>query len=90
MQVTRRAAVSVLLSAVLLVFAHPYVAVAKGGGGRGSRGSAGSNYVRPHTTRDGAYVPGHRRTNPDASKLNNWSTKGNVNPHTGKPGTKNP
>jgi hypothetical protein len=32
----------------------------------------------------------HRRTNPDKSKNNNWSTKGNTNPYTGKKGTKDP
>jgi len=52
--------------------------------------NAGSHAVRGHTTKKGVYVPPHRATNPDHSKLNNWSTKGNVNPYTGKPGTKGP
>src|SRR3989344_4666141 len=32
----------------------------------------------------GIYVYAHRRTSPDSSRFNNWSTKGNVNPSTGK------
>ncbi|MEJ1966491.1 MAG: hypothetical protein WDO56_35115 [Gammaproteobacteria bacterium] len=52
--------------------------------------NAGPHTVKGHTTKKGVYVPPHRATNPDASKQNNWSTKGNVNPYTGKPGTKNP
>jgi hypothetical protein len=41
-------------------------------------------YYRP----DGTYVPPHTRTAPDGNFDNNWSTVGNVNPHTGKAGTK--
>lgn len=36
----------------------------------------------------GTYVAPSRRTAPDASKRNNWSAKGNVNPYTGKQGTR--
>ena len=50
----------------------------------------GSHAVRAHTTKKGVYVQPHHATNPDGSKLNNWSTEGNVNPYTGKPGTKRP
>lgn len=35
---------------------------------------------------DGTYVPGHYRSDPDGNKDNNWSTKGNTNPHTGEKG----
>jgi hypothetical protein len=49
-----------------------------------------SHHVRSYVTKRGAYVAPHRQTNPDHSKLNNWSTKGNVNPYTGKKGTKVP
>lgn len=51
---------------------------------------AGQTRVRGHTTRRGTYVGPHHRTNPDRSKSNNWSTKGNFNPYTGKEGTKSP
>jgi len=47
-------------------------------------------HVRPHIRRDGTYVPAHVRSSPDRNALNNWSTIGNVNPFTGKPGRKNP
>jgi hypothetical protein len=51
---------------------------------------AGSSRVRPHVRKDGTFVQPHRRTNPDSSKFNNFSTKGNVNPFTGKEGTVDP
>lgn len=47
---------------------------------RGVRG-----YVRRST---GTYVMPHQRTNPNRSRLDNWSHKGNYNPYTGKAGTK--
>jgi hypothetical protein len=46
-----------------------------------------SHYVRGYVRRDGTYVAGHYQTNPDSSRLNNWSSQGNVNPYTGKVGT---
>ena len=61
-------------------------AVAKGGGHSGSHG--GSHSVRGHVTKKGTYVPPHHATNRDSTRKNNWSHKGNVNPYTGKEGTK--
>lgn len=50
----------------------------------------GSHSVRGHVTKKGTYVAPHRSTNPDSSRSNNWSSKGNVNPYTGKKGTQDP
>lgn len=44
--------------------------------------------VRGYFRKDGTYVPAHRRTAPDRSVDNNWTTVGSINPYTGKPGTK--
>jgi hypothetical protein len=52
--------------------------------------SPGTVNVRGYTRRDGTYVAPHVRTAPNSSKMDNWSTKGNVNPYTGKRGTKSP
>ena len=46
--------------------------------------------VRSYTRKNGTRVQSHQRTSPNRSKNDNWSTKGNVNPDTGKKGTKNP
>lgn len=45
------------------------------------------SYYKPST---GAYVQSYYRTSPNRSKLDNWSTKGNINPYTGKRGYNNP
>lgn len=76
-------------------------ALARGGGhsgghsgvGRSSTSHAshgGAHTVRGYTRKNGTYVAPHRATNPDKSKANNWSSKGNRNPDTGKEGTKDP
>lgn len=45
------------------------------------------SYVKPKT---GTYIPPHIRSNPNKSKFDNFSTKGNHNPFTGKKGTVDP
>jgi hypothetical protein len=57
-------------------------------GGRG--GAGGSHSVKGYYRKDGTYVAPHHRTSPDSSTSNNWSTKGNMNPYTGKEGTVDP
>lgn len=50
--------------------------------------SAFAGGVRGYTTKGGSYVAPHHRTAPNATKADNYSTKSNVNPYTGKKGTK--
>jgi hypothetical protein len=47
-------------------------------------------YVRGHTRSDGTYVQPHYRTNPNNSTYDNYSTRGNTNPYTGRAGTVDP
>ena len=47
-------------------------------------------HVSGYTKRDGTYVQPHYQTAPDSTKVNNWSSKPNVNPYTGQEGTKDP
>lgn len=44
-------------------------------------------YFKPST---GSYVMPSYKTSPNKTKLDNYSSKGNYNPYTGKTGTKNP
>lgn len=46
--------------------------------------------VRGHVRKDGTYVAPHYRTTPDSTRLNNYGSQGNYNPHTGNQGTVNP
>jgi len=47
-------------------------------------------HVRGYTRRNGTYVAPHYRSSPNSTKMDNYSTKGNVNPYTGKKGYKQP
>lgn len=51
---------------------------------------AHATYVRGHYRKDGTYVNGHYRSQPNWTKTDNYSTKGNRNPYTGKRGTASP
>ena len=53
-----------------------------------SSSRSGTVNVKGYIRKDGTYVPPHVRSAPDKSFDNNWSTKGNSNPFTGKDGTK--
>jgi len=44
-------------------------------------------YYKPST---GSYVAPHYKTTPNRSQFDNFSTKGNYNPYSGKKGTVNP
>jgi hypothetical protein len=47
-------------------------------------------WVDGYTRRDGTYVPGHWRSSPNSTVLDNYSTRGNTNPYTGVRGTRDP
>lgn len=47
-----------------------------------------SEHVRGHMKKDGKYVAPHNRTNANSTQRDNWSSKGNSNPYTGKRGHK--
>lgn len=50
--------------------------------------SQGDVFVSGYTKRDGTYVQPHYRSSPNGTPSDNWSSRGNQNPHTGKVGTK--
>lgn len=87
-----------IVSAVIaLALFASHAQAGRGGGGhtsrshssglRGTGSSSGSHSVRGYTKKNGTYVAPHRQTNGDHTQLNNYSTKGNVNPSTGKTGS---
>lgn len=69
--------------AVLLVLS-PAIGYSKSGH------HGGTTHVKGYVKKNGKYVAPHDRTAPNGTKTDNWSTNGNVNPETGKAGTKSP
>jgi hypothetical protein len=53
-----------------------------------SLAAASDVYHRGHTNRNGTYVQPHYQTAPNGTRSDNYSTRGNLNPHTGQWGTK--
>ncbi len=78
MRTTLSCSVALLLATALLP-CHTFAA---------GKGSGGPTSVRGYVKKDGTYVQPHKRSAPDGSFSNNWTTKGNVNPYTGGSGTK--
>ena len=46
--------------------------------------------VSGYQRRDGTYVQPYHRTEPNSTRMDNYSTRPNVNPYTGQTGTENP
>lgn len=51
---------------------------------------SGSVRVKGYTKKDGSYIAPYTRSKPNKSKNDNYSSKGNYNPNTGKKGSKKP
>jgi heat shock protein HslJ len=47
-------------------------------------------HVKAYKTKKGKQVKAHERSSPNATEKDNYSAKGNVNPYTGKKGSKKP
>jgi len=79
------------LLAILTLVAAPFL-FAKGGHSSHSKATGTTNpkvvHVKGYVKKNGTYVAPHDRTAPNATKNDNWSTKGNINPETGKLGTR--
>jgi len=61
---------------------------AYGGGMSGTGSNPSSHYVAPRLNSNGSYVGGHQQTNSNNTQLDNYGTRGNVNPYTGAVGTR--
>lgn len=69
----------ILLALIAILLIQSTTAIAKG-----------SHARKGYTKKNGTYVAPSRATNPDKTKSNNYSSKGNTNPSSGKKGKKNP
>lgn len=59
-------------------------------GGSGTGSNPNSHSVDGYTKSNGKYVAPHQQTDPNGTTRDNYGTRGNVNPYTGKVGTKSP
>jgi hypothetical protein len=62
---------------IFLIYIFPLISLA-----------TSSHSVRGYTKKNGTYVAPHKATNPNYTQRDNWSSKPNTNPYTGKKGSK--
>jgi hypothetical protein len=56
----------------------------------GTGSNSRSHAVSPYVASQGTYVGSSRATNPNNTQMDNYGTRGNVNPYTGAVGTRTP
>jgi hypothetical protein len=54
----------------------------------GTGSNPNSHSVGGYTTQRGTYVQPHTATNPNGTQLDNYGTRGNINPYNGNVGTR--
>jgi len=62
----------------------------RGYGSYGTGSNSQSHSVDGYTTSRGTYIQPHTSTNPNSTQMDNYSTRGNYNPHNGMYGTRTP
>lgn len=84
-------AVAILIAGITGATAQLYGSQPSYGGGLYGTGSNPSDHsVSGYTRSNGTYVAPHYQTNPNNTQLDNYSTRGNYNSHTGAYGTRTP
>ena len=76
-----------LLSICLMVSDPAEARKSSSSSGYGTGSKSSSTSVKGYTKKNGTYVAPARRSTPDSTTRNNWSTKPNTNPYTGRQGT---
>ena len=82
-------AIALLLATVSAASAQ-YIQTNPYGTTYGTGSNPSSHYVQGYTRNNGTYVAPHMQTNPNNTQLDNYGTRGNVNPYNGQIGTRQP
>ncbi|MGB4349387.1 MAG: hypothetical protein WBJ38_07640 [Limnohabitans sp.] len=72
----------------VMVFSISIISMPNAYAKKNSNSLGGSHSVNGYVKKNGTYVQPHHATNPNQTQKDNWSSKPNVNPYTGKTGTK--
>lgn len=72
------------------IFAFVGAAAAQAQYGYGTGSNSRSHTVSPYVNSYGTTVRGSHATNPNNTQMDNYSTRGNINPYTGAVGTRTP
>jgi len=77
----------IILTGILVVFSTAAHAQYYG---YGSGSNPNSHFRSGYTSQTGTYVAPSHATNPNRTQMDNYGTRGNVNPYTGAVGTRTP
>jgi hypothetical protein len=84
-------AIALFVASVTAASAQLYGTQSPNSGGMyGSGSNSSSHQVDGYTRNNGTYVAPHYQTNPNNTQMDNYGTRGNVNPYTGATGTRAP
>lgn len=81
---------SIVFATLIAISATTGFAASRGSGAKGTGSKHSSTTARGYTTKAGTSVSSYKKTTSDSTQKNNYSAKSNLNPHTGKTGTKIP
>lgn len=79
-----------LIFLISIFLTSPVLAKKSSSGSYKSHGSSSTTNVHGYTKKNGTYVAPHKRTSPNGTQRDNWTSKPNQNPYTGRDGTKEP
>ena len=82
--------IAILSAFIVIILASPNVFAKGGGSHRSGQTHSSDTHVQGHMRKNGTYVQPHVRTSPNRTQQDNYTSKPNVNPYTGKDGTKVP
>ncbi len=82
--------VLVLTSGASAQYVNPYNYNYGGNGLYGTGSNPNGVYHQGYTNQYGTYVQPHYQSAPNNTQLDNWGTRGNMNPYTGQYGHRSP
>jgi len=82
--------IAIALGALLAAASVAQAQYGTGYGLYGTGSNPNAHVTRPYVTQQGTYVQPHIQTNPNRTQMDNYTTRGNINPYTGQPGTRTP
>lgn len=78
----------IAVNSIAFGYTRPSTPRSSGNISRPSTNPSRPTLISGYSSSNGIYIQPHIRTTPNNTKTNNYSTKGNINPTTGRPGTK--
>lgn len=80
----------IIITAAALVAGTTVASAQYSGYGYGTGSNPDGHSVSGHFNSNGSFTQPHHSSNPNSTQIDNYSTRGNVNPYTATTGTRSP